>query len=148
MTKQGREIKTQISDLFRTSYGTVDIQTLKSVYLNLSSWIEPIEPVEETSNWDRLINQLRFSVNNVIHKELRDTAFKDKAIVDLDLRASGIKKGKRSFMRCEVTMFLNKKNSHNIKSKVLLDKVTSITQKIINGPLLKSEYITFHNNKR
>ena len=108
MTKQGREIKTQISDLFRTSYGTVDIQTLKSVYLNLSSWIEPIEPVEETSNWDRLINQLRFSVNNVIHKELRDTAFKDKAIVDLDLRASGIKKGKRSFMRCEVTMFLNK----------------------------------------
>ena len=131
MTKQGREIKTQISDLFRTSYGTVDIQT-----------------VEETSNWDRLINQLRFSVNNVIHKELRDTAFKDKAIVDLDLRASGIKKGKRSFMRCEVTMFLNKKNSHNIKSKVLLDKVTNITQKIINGPLLKSEYITFHNNKR
>ena len=148
MTKQGREIKTQISDLFRTSYGTVDIQTLKSVYLNLSSWIEPIEPVEETSNWDRLINQLRFSVNNVIHKELQDTDFKNKAIVDLDLRASGIKKGKRSFMRCEVTMFLNKKNSHNIKSKVLLDKVTSITQKIINGPLLKSEYITFHNNKR
>jgi len=145
MTKQGREIKTQISNLFRTSYGTVDIQTLKSIYLNLSSWVEPIE---ETSNWDRLINQLRFNVNNVIHKELRDTEFKNKAIVDLDLRASGIKKGKRSFMRCEVTMFLNKKNSHHIKSKVLLDKVTNITQKIINGPLLKSEYITFHNNKR
>ena len=145
MTKQGREIKTQISNLFRTSYGTVDVQTLKSIYLNLSSWVEPIEDV---NNWDRLINQLRFNVNNVIHKELKQTDFKDKAIVDLDLRASGIKKGKRSFMRCEVTMFLNKKNSHTIKSKVLLDKVTNITEKIINGPLLKSQYITFHNNKR
>ena len=25
MTKQGREVKTDISDVFRTSYGTVDI---------------------------------------------------------------------------------------------------------------------------
>ena len=46
MLKQGREVKTHISDLFRTSYGTVDITRLKSVFLNLSSWVEPIEELE------------------------------------------------------------------------------------------------------
>ena len=35
MTKQGREVKTDVSDVFRTSYGTVDVSTMKSVYLNL-----------------------------------------------------------------------------------------------------------------
>ena len=44
MLKQGREINTlrSTSDYFKTSYGTVDVKTLKSLYLNLSSWVEPI----------------------------------------------------------------------------------------------------------
>ena len=37
MIKQGREINTKISDVFKTSYGTVDVSSLKSIYLNLSS---------------------------------------------------------------------------------------------------------------
>ena len=42
MLKQGREVKTQISDLFRTSYGTVDVTSIKIYYsLNLSTWAEP-----------------------------------------------------------------------------------------------------------
>ena len=36
MIKQGREINTKISDVFKTSYGTVDVSSLKSIYLNLS----------------------------------------------------------------------------------------------------------------
>ena len=43
MLKQGREIKTQVSDLFRTSYGTVDVTSLKSLFINLSTWAEPTE---------------------------------------------------------------------------------------------------------
>ena len=43
MLKQGREVKTSISEVFRTSYGTVDMSTLKSIFLNLATWAEPIE---------------------------------------------------------------------------------------------------------
>ena len=46
MAKQGREVTTKISDVFRTSYGTVDSSTLKSLYLNLSTWVEPLEDVD------------------------------------------------------------------------------------------------------
>ena len=54
MIKQGREVKTDISDVFRTSYGTVDISTMKSVYLNLSSWVEPLY---DNDNWEKTITK-------------------------------------------------------------------------------------------
>ena len=112
MIKQGREVKTSISEVFRTSYGTVDMSTLKSVFLNLSTWAEP---TEEKECWDRPIKKFKNDIKNTVHRQLPSTPFKDIAIVDLDLRASGIKTGKRSFMRCEITLFLGGKQKYNIK---------------------------------
>ena len=145
MAKQGREVITNISKSFRTSYGTVDSSTLKSLYLNLTTWVEPIEDIE---NWNRPIKKFKYRIDNLIHKELKYTDFKDKAIVDLDLRASGMKKGKRSFMKCEVTMFLNNKNKYNIKSRILAESIDDITRKIINGPLLTSNTFKFYKKKK
>jgi|TARA_R110001583_G_scaffold101681_5_gene248131 hypothetical protein len=145
MAKQGREVRTDISDVFRTSYGTVDSSTLKSLYLNLSTWIEPLEEVD---NWDRPIKKFKYMIDNLIHRELKDTEFKQKAIVDLDLRASGMRLGKRSFMRCEVTMFLNSRNKHNIKSIILSKTINDITKKVINGPLSTTKSFKFHKKKK
>tara|TARA_B100000287_G_C20615382_1_gene773800 strand:- start:931 stop:1368 length:438 start_codon:yes stop_codon:yes gene_type:complete len=145
MAKQGREVRTKISDVFRTSYGTVDSSTLKSLYLNLSTWIEPLE---ELDNWDKPINKFKFSIDNLVHRELKNTEFKKIAIVDLDLRASGMKLGKRSFMRCEITMFLNNRNKHNIKSRILSESINDITRKIINGPLSTTKIFKFHQKKK
>ena len=145
MAKQGREVRTNISELFRTSYGTVDSSTLKSLYLNLTTWVEPIEAIE---NWKRPIKKFKYKIDNLIHKELKHTEFKDRAIVDLDLRASGMRKGKRSFMKCEVTMFLNNKNKYNIKSRILSDSIDNMAKKIINGPLLTSNTFKFYKKKK
>ena len=145
MGKQGREVRTNISDVFRTSYGTVDSTTLKSLYLNLSTWVEPLEEVD---NWATPIKKFKYNIDNLIHKELKDTEFKEKAIVDLDLRASGMKLVKRSFMRCEVTMFLSCKNKYHIKSRILSDTVNKITRKVINGPLSTTHTFKFHKKKK
>ena len=87
-------------------------------------------------------------IDNLIHRELKDTEFKQKAIVDLDLRASGMRLGKRSFMRCEVTMFLNSRNKHNIKSIILSKTINDITKKVINGPLSTTKSFKFHKKKK
>ena len=145
MTKQGREVKTEISDVFRTSYGTVDVSTMKSVYLNLSSWIEPLY---DNDNWERTINKFRYSIDNIIHRELKETILKNKAIVDLDLRSSGMRKGKRSFMRCEVTMFIEHKHKPEIKSKKLSEPLNHMTNMIINETLIPVEGFKFHRTKK
>ena len=76
------------------------------------------------------------------------TKLKKKAIVDLDLRSSGMKRGKRSFMRCEVTMFTNNKNKPDIKSKELAKPLNHITNRIINETLIPTEGFKFHRTKK
>ena len=145
MMKQGREVRTNISELFRTSYGTVDVSTLKSIYLNLSSWVEPRMELE---TWSRTIDSVKFKINNVVHSELLKTDFKNKAIVELDLRASGLRPGKRSFMRCEVTIFLKKQKESDIKHEGIYKPIKEIADKIINGPLLSTKTFQFHKTKK
>jgi len=145
MIKQGREINTKISDVFKTSYGTVDVSSLKSIYLNLSSWAEPLEDVV---NWDRPIKKVKSKIKHIVHNELVRTPFKDKTIVDLDLRASGMKKGKRSFLKCEVTLFFKDLKHKDIKVPSISESVHQITDKIINETLLTSKVFKFHKSKK
>jgi hypothetical protein len=50
----------------------------------------------------------------------------DKTIVDLDIRESGIRFGKRSFINCEVTLFLDTNMSvTSDKMKMMLDGLTN-----------------------
>ena len=145
MLKQGREVKTQVSDLFRTSYGTVDITRLKSVFLNLSSWVEPHKDLEK---WDNTINSFKTKIKKSIQSNLKETPFKCQSIVDLDLRASGIRTGKRSFMRCEVTMFTEHKQKPEIKSKKLSEPLNHITNMVINKTLLPTKGFKFYKTKK
>ena len=145
MLKQGREINTKISDLFKTSYGTVDVSSLRSIYLNMSTWVEPIE---EAINWASPIKKVKSTIKHKIHNQLNDSPFKDKTIVDLDLRASGIKPGKRSFLRCEVTLYLKELKYKDIKVPCISDSVINITDKIINETLLTSTVFRFYKSKK
>lgn len=145
MIKHGREITLEISDLFRTSYGTVDISSLKSIFLTLSTWVEPIEDMDD---WYRVIKAFKNKIKKTINSELDLTPFKNIIIVDLDLRASGVKKGKRSFMKCEITFFLDGIKGPDIKSKEIVHPINKITNKIITNSFLKSNTFVFHKSKK
>ena len=145
MLKQGREVKTNISEVFRTSYGTVDMSTLKSVFLNLSTWAEP---TEEKECWLRPIKKFKNNIKNTVHRQLSYTPFKDNVIVDLDLRASGVRPGKRSFMKCEITLFLDSREKYNIKSTEIASPITNLTNTIIKESLLSSTIFKFHTTKK
>ena len=145
MLKQGREINTKISDLFKTSYGTVDVSSLRSIYVNMSTWVEPIE---DSTNWASPIKKVKSQIKHKIHNQLSDTPFRGKTIVDLDLRASGIKKGKRSFLRCEVTLYLKDLKYGDIKVPCISDSIINTTDKIINETLLTSTVFRFYKSKK
>ena len=129
----------------KTSYGTVDVSSLKSIYLNLSSWAEPQKDLLE---WERPIKKVKNDIKHTVYNKLNETPFKTKTIVDLDLRASGIKKGKRSFLRCEITLFLKDLKHKDIKVPCISESVTNITSDIINKTLLTSQTFKFHKSKK
>lgn len=87
----------------KINYGTVDAKTLKSIYLNIQSWVTP---KQEFTNPDRVVSDFSKSIKNSVYEMIDLGIFKSNYIVDLDLRTSGITYGKKSFMNLEITFFL------------------------------------------
>ena len=100
--KKGKTSKIQGFKLAKVIYGTVDSVNFKSLYLNIQTWVEPKKTSE---NWTRVVLNLSRQIKHTIFENINKTIFDDKFIVDLDLRASGLMVGKKSFLNLEITLF-------------------------------------------
>ena len=47
--KKGKTAKLSGYRTFKSHYGTIDAQNLKSIYLNIQTWVEPKDEVENYS---------------------------------------------------------------------------------------------------
>jgi hypothetical protein len=124
-------------------YGTVDALNLKSVYLNLQTWVEP---KKESSNWQRVVLNKSRQIRHTILMNSDKQIFDDKFIVDMDLRSSGLVVGKKSFMNLEVTLFFNQTNL-DFKSKKLKETLKKLSKVIIDENLTKDEHFKLHLRK-
>jgi hypothetical protein len=133
--KKGKTTKLNGFKNFKVLYGTVDSFELKSLYLNLQTWVEP---KIDSENWNRIVLNLSRGIKHSIYNNVNKKIFKRDVIVDLDLRHSGITLGKKSFLNLEINFFLNE-NIIDFKSNILKDEIKEITKKII--------FENFSNNK-
>ena len=83
--KKGKTSKLNIFDDAKCHYGTVDSKELKSIYVVLQTWIEPITDEE---NWNRITGILKRQILHTLLEVVEFTTFEKKQIVDLDLRTS------------------------------------------------------------
>ena len=143
--KRGKEIKLDIDENYKVKIGTVDNKNPKSIYINLSAWGE-LNEYDEELNYDKIISLLRKNIKNNINKNISVEDFhKDKYIVDLDMRSSGISKSKRSFMSCEVTLF--QKNNIPVNQYYIIKSVTTIANNIIKDCLDRQNHFKFYKTK-
>lgn len=124
-------------------YGTVDSINFKSLYLNIQTWVEPII---ESDNWTRVVLNLSRSIRHTIYEILDRNIFEDNFIVDLDLRASGLVKGKKSFLNLEVNLYF-KDFVIDFKSKKLKDLLKKMSKEIISSNLSNNNYFKFYLRK-
>lgn len=103
MQKKGKRITNDNYEGFTTTYGTVDYTTNKSVYIDISSWLEPL--VEDDPKL--LTSLLKKTIKNSVYEVIPTSPFLSHYIVDLDLRESGMRLGKKSFMSCDITLYTN-----------------------------------------
>jgi hypothetical protein len=140
--KKGKTTKLNILPKAKSFFGTVDSKELKSVYIVIQCWIEPND---EYDNWDRIIGNLERQIKHNVLEQIDLSIFQKYNIVDLDLRSSGIKLGKRSFVNLEITFFI--KEEINFKSFILKDRIRRIVVNIYRKNLLGSKYFTIHKTK-
>ena len=141
--KKGKTSKLNIFDDAKCYYGTVDSKELKSIYVVLQTWVEPIDDFER---WDRIIGEIKRQMLHTLLEVVDKTTFERKQIVDLDLRTSGIQKNKKSFLNLEITLFVNDKTT-DFKSLFLRSKIKNILQAIYKDDLKNSKYFVLSKTK-
>lgn len=142
--KKGKTSKILGFKTAKITYGTVDSFELKSLYLNIQTWVEP---KKESDNWNRVVLNLSRAIKHTIYNNLDNNIFKEHYIVDLDLRSSGIQLGKKSFLNLEINFFILE-NNLDFKDTKLKDTLKLLTKNIINQNLSKNEYFNFTLTKK
>lgn len=141
--KRGKTTKLNGYKQAKIIYGTVDFIELKSIYLNIQSWVEP---KKDTYNWERVVLNFSRSVKHSILDSIDNQVFDKKFIVDLDLRHSGIQTNKKSFMNLEITFFMSYPNG-DFKDKNIKKNLKKIINRVFNENLINNDYFEFYLTK-
>lgn len=145
--KTGKELKINNFKNYNIILGSVNNRHPKAVYLNISAWAEPQS--ESEISYTRIIRDINKKVKqslfNLFNMDESTEFIKDRTIVDLDIRESGIRYGKRSFMNCELTLFLNSEIS--INSDKMKPMLNDIIKAVISDTFEENKNFKFYKKK-
>lgn len=141
--KKGKSVRLNLFNSIKTSYGTVDSKNLKSIYINIQSWVTP---KEETENWNRIVCNLSREIKHSVYESINRNLFDERSIVDLDLRTSGISHGKKSFFNLEINLYTT--SELDFKSSSVKDSIKSVVKTLYKNNIMDNKYFTFSLAKR
>ena len=146
--KTGKQFKNEEHNNYNVVYGCVDNKNPKSVYINISAWANPTKQDDEVS-YTRVIKDINKKIKQDLfnYLNLNETSgfIKNNTIVDLDIRESGIKYGKRSFMSCEITLFQTEEIS--IVSEKIKTSLNDVITMLINKVFENDENFEYNKKK-
>lgn len=142
--KKGKSLKLTGYRAYKINYGTVDAKNLKSVYLNIQTWVEPKYEIDSPS---RIVNNLSRMIKHTVLDCINKSLFEEKFIIDLDLRSSGIQYGKKSFLNLECYFYI-KEDNIDFKSKYLKDNLKLVTDNIIQNNFNNNQNFYFTLTKK
>jgi hypothetical protein len=140
--KKGKSVKLNLYNPIKSMYGTVDSKNLKSLYINIQSWVTP---KFEHDNWNRVVCNLSRDIKHSVYNSINTKLFKEQSIVDLDLRTSGISHGKKSFLNLEVNLYTTQEM--DFKSIEIKNSVKQIIKNIFKENVIQNKYFEFSPSK-
>jgi len=143
--KKGKKILIDVHSNYKTVSGTVDNTTPKSVYVSISSWANP--KIEESDiNYDKILSKINNKIRKSVNSNLSNNLFnKKKYIVDFDMKSSGIRYGKKSFMNCEITLY--QKLKLKLNETPLQTELKNIILNVIDEVFKDNIYFSFEKTK-
>jgi hypothetical protein len=141
--KKGKSVKLNLYNPIKSVYGTVDSKNLKSVYINIQSWVTP---KKEYDNWNRVVSNLGREIKHSVFESINTKLFQERSIVDLDLRTSGISHGKKSFFNLEINLYTN--SELDFKSTEIKDSIKTIVKSIFRNNIQQNKYFEFSTSKK
>tara|TARA_R100000900_G_scaffold145910_2_gene133462 strand:+ start:129 stop:557 length:429 start_codon:yes stop_codon:yes gene_type:complete len=126
--KLGKELSLNTEKPFKIHIGTVNNKQPRTLYVVLSSWVEPLY---ESENYQPKLNKITKNIKRFLSETIPSESFNNKRIiVDFDLRSSGISTKKKSFMSCEITLF--QKELRKINNPSVIMELQWLSNKLIS----------------
>lgn len=142
---RGKEIKINIKNNYKTTYGSVDNKNPKAIFVRINAWGLPLDEYE--LDYENVIKKLDKRIRLFIYNNVDSDLFdKKRSIIDLDLRESGITLNKKSFMSCEITLF--QVNNYDLTTPLIINHLTELTTKIIEEEFEKDKNFKFFKEKK
>jgi len=142
--KLGKELSLKTEKPFKVRIGTVNNKEPRTLYLVLSSWVEPTRHEE---NYQPSLNKIKKNIRIFLNDTIPSESFnRERVIVDFDLRTSGITKDKKSFMSCEITLF--QKDLRRINSPSVIMELQWLSTKLIGEVFEQDDNFTYNLKKK
>jgi hypothetical protein len=142
--KKGKKININTHANYKTISGTVDNANPKSVYVSISSWANP--KIKDELDYDKVLSTINNKVRRTVSNKLNnDFFYGGRYIIDFDMKSSGIRYGKKSFMNCEITLYQKLKlklNENNLQKEL-----KNIIDDVIKEVFTENQYFSFEKTK-
>tara|TARA_R110000851_G_scaffold67262_16_gene152037 strand:- start:355 stop:795 length:441 start_codon:yes stop_codon:yes gene_type:complete len=144
-SKKGKQLRIDNHANYNMIYGTVNNTNPKSIYVSISSWAKPI--IDDEVNYKNVITKLQKKLKKHLFDNLEPELFDVKrSIVIFDMRESGIRFNKKSYMNCEITLY--QKKLFKLGDETLQNNLNKLSDTLIKDILKKSKYFKFFKTKK
>jgi hypothetical protein len=143
---RGTEIEVNINDNVNITFGSVDKNNPKTIYIKFSAWANTID-FNDDIEYKTIIRRITKEVKRYIYFNVNKDLFKsDMTMVDMDMRESGITNNKSSFMSCEVTLY--QINNYLIVGDIINDELTKLSKGICQDIFESDIHFKFFKHKK
>jgi len=133
LVKKGKQIKSPENNDFISKYGTINAVKPQSIFISIQSWATP----KHNLRFKKKIRSLTINTKNKIRESVNYDVFHKKYIIDFDIRESGLRKDKPSFLSIDLTLYPKNQISfpsdiYNANIENLIKDLTSNIKKNTN----------------
>jgi hypothetical protein len=144
IVKKGKQIKINDIKEFNIIVGTVDNKSSKSLYFNITGWVETLD-IEADNNL--AIKELNRTIRKKTYEFLNKKLFNpNRFLIDFELKESGLSANRRSYMSCEITLF--KINDFKIQNDIINDSLMNLISDLIENVFKDNKHFKFHKTKK
>lgn len=144
LVKKGKQIKINDINQFNIVIGTVDNKNPKSLYFNITGWVEALDINNDNILAIKELNKdIKTKTYNFLDKKLFNS---NKIMVDFDIKESGLSINRRSYMSCEITLF--KLNNFKLQDDIINESLMDLISNLIDSVFKDNKYFNFYKTKK
>lgn len=143
--KGQKKLQFDFDERFNSKCDSLKNNSSRTIFLNISSWLTPTHD-DDTIDYHSISKKLRKNIKQTIYNNIDQKYFNpDKTIVDLNLKDSGIKYNKKSYVECEITFIARNNSEYSFDE--LKDEIKRMNQIVVSNSFLSNPYFQYSRKK-